>query len=158
MSNDPWYHALLGVDFRQARDIHRVAHSADKLETRLELLERENDRLWEMVQRVDTVLQVLGAHLVSRGVVDGAKISEELRRALAPAQPSAAPPQPVVPSGSAYRGEVPRQPEVVKIACAGCAEQVPQASTQFTEHGALCERCFQAAELERLTKLESGEG
>ena len=84
MADDPWYGALLGVDYRQGRAIGRVADAHGRLEDRIDALERENDQLQEALRRLDVVVRVLGSHLVTRGVVDGNQIAHELKQALGP--------------------------------------------------------------------------
>lgn len=150
MSDDPWYTAFFGPDYRQTRAIQRVAGHTGLLEDRIDSLQRENDRLEETVRRLDAVVRVLGSHLVTRGIIDGDQIARELKQALAPDAPGG----PQAP-GSPYRGAVPVKVVPPTVACDGCSLEVLRESTQFTEGGALCEACFRAAEIERLSKIES---
>jgi len=158
MSDDPWYDALLidRVDRQQGRTLGRLRAAQGSLESQLELVEQQNDQLVAQVARLEAMVQVLGSHLVTRGIVNGAEIAEELRRVLEP-ESSAARAAPATPQGSAYRGQVAKPAATAMVPCASCAQIVPASSTQFSERGALCEACFRQEELARLSKLE-GEG
>ncbi|NUP13481.1 MAG: hypothetical protein HOW73_46175 [Polyangiaceae bacterium] len=149
------YLAYDAIDIAQQQALQSSSERQDSLEARVDALQTDNARLRAALERTYKILNVLGNHLVNRGLVDAGKISEELEAALnTPDAISSRHVHEGRPT-SAFRthGEARPVPQVVD--CAGCNSSVPTDSTHITVQGNLCETCFTKAEIDRLSKIES---
>jgi hypothetical protein len=135
-----WDH-FFDSDHRQRGDINTALDSVEHQQQYIGLLEHNMQQLQTKVMQLGMTVDVLLDLLEEHKLIDERELDRRVNERLYPPPP----PPPPQSAGSPYRdgGAVAEAPRpVATTTCLRCSSVVPVTSTQITETGTVCDRCF----------------